>query len=332
MRIIFASGFLKTAQCKFMHMMRKFTLCGFLDENNFQFANFQQFPFSPLFCYHRDMEDLTKQQMVLLTVLVSFVCSIATSIMIVALLTDTTPAVSQTINRIVEKTIERVVTGTSTPIFIKPAPAVPIATESEKIISAVQSNLSKIVIIRDKTKEGEFATSTAKIGIGTVVSSDGLIAVDSSLVGEKTDFIIFFGEKYRYAKKAYFDNKVGVALLRAEDAIKDDKNTEGIIFSPVVSATVDATLGLPIVALGGENGRSIARGTLIEIPDNKTSPILSDLSLASSYKGGIIFGLDGKAIGMILSSPADTPQIIPYQNILSVLGDYKNLKPEAVKP
>ena len=52
------------------------------------------------------MEDLTKQQMVLLTVLVSFVCSVATSIMIVSLLTDTAPAVSQTINRIVEKTID----------------------------------------------------------------------------------------------------------------------------------------------------------------------------------------------------------------------------------
>jgi hypothetical protein len=278
------------------------------------------------------MEDLTKQQMVLLTVLVSFVCSIATSIMIVALLTDTTPAVSQTINRIVEKTIERVVTGTSTPIFIKPAPAVPIATESEKVVSAVQSNLPKIVIIHDKTKDGEAATSTAKIGIGTVISSDGLIAVDSFLIGEKTDFIVFFGDKYRHAKKIYFDNKIGVALLRTEEAIKDDKNTEGIVFSSVVFSATDATLGLPIVALGGENGRSITRGTLTEIPDNKTLPIPSDLSLASSYKGGVVFGLDGKVIGIILSSPAGTAQIIPYQNILSVLGDYKNIKPDAVKP
>jgi hypothetical protein len=252
--------------------------------------------------------------------------------MIVSLLTDTAPVVSQTINSIVEKTIERVVTGTTTPVFIKTPPA-PVMTENEKVISAVQSNLSKLVSIREKAPAGESATSTSKIGIGTVVSSDGLILVDSSVIGEKTEFLIFFDDKYRMAKKVYFDNTLHLALLQTGDVIKDDKNTEGIVFSPVVYTRGELSLVLPIVALGGENGKSIARGTLTEIPDKKTSSLVSgDMTLNASYKGGIVFGLDGKVIGFVLSTPEGIPVIEQYANVLSAINDYKALKDNTVKP
>ncbi|MFA5831602.1 MAG: serine protease [Candidatus Paceibacterota bacterium] len=277
------------------------------------------------------MEDLTKQQMVLLTVLVSFVCSAATSVTVVSLLTDAAPTVSQTINNIVEKTIERVVTGTTTPVVIKPSPA-PVLSESEKVISAVQENLPKLVIIRSKEKEGESATSTEKIGIGAVISPDGLIATDSSLIGEGTEFIIALGDKYRYAKKVYFDNNFHLAILQTDGAVKGDKSTEILTFSPLSYMKDDAKLGLPIIVLGGENGKSMTRGTLTEVPEDKTLPLLvGDITLTSAQKGGIVFGLDGKAIGVVLSSPLGVPQIFHYSNIISALGDYKDLKQNAAK-
>ena len=55
------------------------------------------------------MENLNKQQLVLLTILVSFVTSIATGITTVSLLDHTAPSINQTINRVVEKTIETVI-------------------------------------------------------------------------------------------------------------------------------------------------------------------------------------------------------------------------------
>jgi hypothetical protein len=130
----------------------------------------------------------------------------------------------------------------------------------------------------------------------------------------------------------YFDNNLHLTLLLADGAVKGDKNTEAIAFSPLSYTREDMKLGSPILMLGGENGRSMTRGTLTEAPEDKTLPILAgDISLTIAQKGGIVFGLDGKAIGFVLSSPLGIPQIFHYSNIISALGDYKNLKQDAVK-
>ena len=59
-----------------------------------------------------DLEHLTKHQIVLLTLLVSFVTSIATGIVTVSLVNQAPPSVTRTINQIVEHTVERVVPAT----------------------------------------------------------------------------------------------------------------------------------------------------------------------------------------------------------------------------
>ena len=54
------------------------------------------------------MEQLTKQQIVLVTLLVGFVTSITTGIVTVSLMNQSPKGVSQTITQVVERTIERV--------------------------------------------------------------------------------------------------------------------------------------------------------------------------------------------------------------------------------
>lgn len=57
-----------------------------------------------------DIEDLSKSQLLLLTILVNFVVSIATGVLTVSLLDQAPTTVTQTVNRIVDHTIETVTT------------------------------------------------------------------------------------------------------------------------------------------------------------------------------------------------------------------------------
>ena len=52
-----------------------------------------------------EMEKLNKSQIVLLTLLVSFVTLIATGVVTVSLMDQAPPAIAQTVNRIVERTV-----------------------------------------------------------------------------------------------------------------------------------------------------------------------------------------------------------------------------------
>jgi hypothetical protein len=59
-----------------------------------------------------NIEDLSKSQLLLLTILVNFVTAIATAVLTVSLLDDAPQTVTQTVNRIVERTIETVTPST----------------------------------------------------------------------------------------------------------------------------------------------------------------------------------------------------------------------------
>ncbi len=65
------------------------------------------------------VEDLNKNQIILLTLLVSFVTSIATGIVTVTLIDQAPAPVAQTINQIVERTIERVGGRQEIPIDVR---------------------------------------------------------------------------------------------------------------------------------------------------------------------------------------------------------------------
>jgi len=74
-----------------------------------------------------NIEDLTKTQLLLLTILVNFVTSIATGVMTVSLLDETPTTVIQTVNRIVDHTIETVTT--EVPVIRNVPTAVPSTEE-----------------------------------------------------------------------------------------------------------------------------------------------------------------------------------------------------------
>ena len=89
------------------------------------------------------MEDLTKHQLILIVLLITFVTSIATGIITFTLLNKEAPVeVTQQINRVVEKTIERVVTEPGKPDKVVTTVVV---NEEDRVLESISKNEKSIV-------------------------------------------------------------------------------------------------------------------------------------------------------------------------------------------
>ncbi len=204
------------------------------------------------------MEGLNKTQLILLALLVSFVTSIATGIVTVTLMDQAPSGVTQTINRIVERTVEKVVpsgTGTVKTVVIK---------NEDFIIEAVRKNSGSLIRVNTFTQndKGEIVAGEY-LGLGFAVSSDGLIVLDSSTVSDETSYSITLSDgKIFKANTIMQDEKNGLALIKALPA--NEKET--VKLSPVelsdLSGENTLKLGQTVVALGGKDGSDVYSGII----------------------------------------------------------------------
>lgn len=103
-----------------------------------------------------NIEELSKSQLILLTILVNFITSVATGILTVSFLDQAPPVVTQTINRVVDHTIEKVVEVAPT-VISSPAPST-----QDLVMSAISASASRTVSI----KAAGAATSSPAIAVG----------------------------------------------------------------------------------------------------------------------------------------------------------------------
>ncbi|MEK7088216.1 MAG: serine protease [Patescibacteria group bacterium] len=202
------------------------------------------------------MENLNKQQLILLALLVSFVTSIATGIVTVSLMDQAPAGVTQTINRVVEKTIERVIQAPSQAAAVVTKEV--IVTEQDLITSAIEKNVNNVVKIKmalAPETTGTFA------GLGVVVSADGVIVADNAnfvtpdvnyvYIGEFADgkifplAVVFTEEKSRVVIfRVVVDSKekynFPIATLGNSDLLKLGQTVIGLSSANQLSAAVGA--------------------------------------------------------------------------------------------
>ena len=227
-----------------------------------------------------DLEQLNKSQIVLLTMLVSFVTSIATGIVTVSLIEETPADVTRVVQRVVERTVEQVSPAETQQATVITTEKTVVVRESDLIAAAVAENGSKIVrIVNHDT--GAFAS------LAVFVDAEGTAAADATTLKEGGSYAIAIGEQ----------DPISVIIVReagARGVVLLGLDTEDKVSTPTVRL-VDGgiKLGQTVVAFIG-NG-SIAQGIVTQLGEGgyiETS-IKADIP-----PGAPLINVDGDVVGV----------------------------------
>ena len=240
------------------------------------------------------MEHLTKAQIVLLTLFVSFVASMATGIVVVTLMDQAPDPVNQTITNVVERTIEKI-----TPTFVEKPGKQIIIKDEDLVVAAIEKNTKSTVALKFITQEG----NKVSVGVATIVSNDGFIITDkknfdNGLLSATIDGLGYTVDVVTSAKESPL---VPVAT-----------STAPIVFIPVTFGN-PGTLktGQTALTLGGRDAKTVASGLITSLEthtvtnkDTKTETVILDNIMLSQRLGGSsngapIITLDGNVVGFV---------------------------------
>lgn len=237
------------------------------------------------------MEELNKNQIVLLVLLVSFVTSIATGIVTVTLMDQAPKAVTQTINRIVERTVEKVVPGQPPPPIIKEVPV--IVTEEELIVKVINGAIPGVVRIVDADDDKIFVSG------GFLVSPDGMVVADAAAVAaaaSTTNYRAVFADG-RTAPLTPLPPTDDLGFFRFAPSLGGDEKSPKLAFTKSSPA-----IGQTVVALGYSNRPDInvsvgIVSSFLSI-NASTTPLMATNAASAENRGGPLMNIKGEVIGM----------------------------------
>lgn len=137
-----------------------------------------------------DIEDLSKAQLLLLTVMVNFVVSIATGVLTVSLLDQAPIQVAQGVDRVVEHTIQTIATPIQVvnPIKSITSPSTPSGPTTEQLMTAaVGDTAARTVLIHSRS------TSTPALAFGTYLPKSRAV-VTIAVEGLPREALIVFSD------------------------------------------------------------------------------------------------------------------------------------------
>jgi len=261
------------------------------------------------------MEELSKQQIVLLTLLVSFVTSIATGITTVSLVTQyETPTVTQTINRVVEKTIERVVPSDQDPITTVKTPEKEIVTvvvkQEDLTIDSVQTNTESLVRIYEIGKDGQRKFMT----LGLVISENGSLMTRENFFSRSKSYVGVYNEE-EYELDALYQGKDDPIIIM-KPIIEGESAP---VFTAVSFGEAETLqLGQTVLSLSGINQDEVNSGIIKSLQKDAegTGIIAINTTIPpSGLIGTVLINLKGEVVGMNLGEFIDGQIFTPVEII-----------------
>ena len=253
-----------------------------------------------------DIEELSKSQIVLLTLLVSFVTSIATGIVTVTLLDQAPPAVTQNVNRIVERTVERVVPAEDTDEAVVTTEKTVVVKETDLITESISANMQSLVRITHLG--GGEDGSDVMIGLGIFISQEGVVATDSALIvsGESYTVNTDAGATFETVIQDAGDDKP-TALLSVVTEAGEARAFRPVTFSSDLGVL---KLGQQVIALSGSNRTHVALGIISALETRQegedegevVAPLLdqiqTDIGEEQLLLGSPLINIFGEVVGM----------------------------------
>lgn len=238
-----------------------------------------------------DIERLNQTQVILLTLLISFVTSIATGIATVSLMEKAPTDVTRVISRIVEKPVETFTPGTKE-IVTKERTVVVNESESiEKAIAKLSPSLVRLYTVSGRDKR-VFA------GMGLIISADGIVVADSRIVDTDDNYVARLSDDTEVAAEpSDTANEQGFFRLQAE------ANASLPVLTPATfEPFTELVLGQTVIAVGGETSTRIAPGVIAELfsaaGPNAASRLRTTVDASGLSLGSPLITLDGAVIGM----------------------------------
>jgi hypothetical protein len=260
-----------------------------------------------------DIKDLDNYQLVLLTLLISFVTSIATGIVTVSLLQRAPIQISGAINKVIERTIEKVVPGdTKTQTQVQTV----VLKEDDLVaeaLSAGYAGIAKVITITPAL--AETPASSEIILLGVLIDEKGTVIVPGLYKKDSSTYIEISNQKYDVATVKY-DKVSDLSVLTIVPRDKDTKQLDVLGY-----------LSTSTAARPGQTALIIGVGKFIKtlIYDVKTPDKPSETSLGSTLilsddipkkmYGAPVLSIDGKVIGIVTLDGASSSLIIGADNI-----------------
>jgi len=228
-----------------------------------------------------DLEKLDKSQIVLLTMLVSFVTSIATGIVTASLVEKAPTDVTRVIQRVVEKTAQSVVPTETQRATVITREKTIIIKESDLVTSAISKNKSKIISVVD-ANSGDF------VSLGVFVDSKGTLAVDASKLVKDGKYSVTLNKDKKDIPLTviYKGGARGVALLSAK--------TKRTGLETITTSDTPLKLGQTIVAFIGDG--SIAQGIVTKLSEG--GYIETNINGTKIAPGSVLININGDVVGM----------------------------------
>ena len=262
-----------------------------------------------------DIEHLSKTQIVLLTLLVSFVTSIATGIVTVSLMQQAPPVVAQTVNRVIERTIEKVTPSGSTAAVAQTKTVV--VPASDLIAGAVAKVTPSVVRLYSSDD-----TASAFLGLGIVIDAAGTIVTDADALGQSAQANLSIGGATVRAFVTHRDSVLHLAFLSPATSTSPLPK-----WLPVSLSGKVPDLGSRVITLSGETVFRVGDGLISTIAPGKSGGSVYDTSIPDTVivPGSPLFNESGSVVGISTgaSRSSSSSGFTPSSAVLQTSSDSK---------